>query len=120
VKGSNNRKKQVIKVAGLHAGVKNCRKDFAHKVSTAIVKNHDVIAVEGLSNGGLGEARIPRHYPWGVSMCPGSKSYNVTAAMKEVPTVDQSHRRSPERAAPENTARRNHAAGAVPCQAGGV
>jgi putative transposase len=49
VKGSNNRKKQAVKIARLHAGVKNCRKDFAHKSSTAIVKNHDVIAVEGLN-----------------------------------------------------------------------
>lgn len=48
VKRSNNWKKQVDKVAKLHLKVKNSRKDFAHKVSTRIVKNHDIIAVETL------------------------------------------------------------------------
>jgi putative transposase len=53
MKGSNNRKKQVMKVSRLHARVKNCRKDFCHKASTAIVKNHDVIAVEDLNIKGM-------------------------------------------------------------------
>lgn len=53
VKGSNNWKKQVASVVKLHIQVKNARKDFAHKASTAIVKNHDVIAVEGLSIRGM-------------------------------------------------------------------
>lgn len=52
-KRSNNWKKQVVKVVKLHVQVKNSRKDFAHKVSTAIVKNHDVIAVEDLNIKGM-------------------------------------------------------------------
>lgn len=52
-KRSNNWKKQVAKVVKLHVKVKNSRKDFAHKVSTAIVKNHDVIAVEDLNIKGM-------------------------------------------------------------------
>jgi putative transposase len=46
-------KRQVAKVVRLHIKVKNSRKDFAHKVSTAIVKNHDVIAVEDLNITGM-------------------------------------------------------------------
>lgn len=52
-KRSNNWKRQVAKVVKLHIKVKNSRKDFAHKVSTAIVKNHDVIAVEDLNIKGM-------------------------------------------------------------------
>jgi putative transposase len=52
-KGSNNRKKQIIKVAKYHIKIKNSRKDFLHKESTRIVKNHDVIAVESLNIGGM-------------------------------------------------------------------
>lgn len=52
-KRSDRWQKQVAKVAKLHVKVKNARKDFAHKASTAIVKNHDVIAVEDLNISGL-------------------------------------------------------------------
>lgn len=53
VKGSANRKKQIVKVAKLHIRVKNARKDFTHKLSTEIVKNHDVICVEDLNIKGM-------------------------------------------------------------------
>ncbi|MNS28040.1 putative transposase [compost metagenome] len=52
-KRSNRWKKQVARVVKLHIQVKNSRKDFAHKASTAIVKNHDVIAVEDLNISGM-------------------------------------------------------------------
>lgn len=52
-KRSKRWKKQVARVVKLHIKVKNSRKDFAHKVSTAIVKNHDVIAVEDLNIQGM-------------------------------------------------------------------
>jgi putative transposase len=47
-KFSSNWKKQKAKVTKLHASVKNARKDFSHKASTAIVKNYNVVAVEDL------------------------------------------------------------------------
>lgn len=52
-KRSKNWEKQRAKVAKLYLHVKNARKDFAHKVSTAIVKKHDVIAVEDLNIMGM-------------------------------------------------------------------
>lgn len=47
--GSKNYEKERIKLAKLHEKVANQRKDFLHKTSTEIVKNHDFIAIENLS-----------------------------------------------------------------------
>ncbi|WP_347862029.1 IS200/IS605 family element RNA-guided endonuclease TnpB [Salimicrobium sp. PL1-032A] len=48
VKGSSNWHKQRVKVASLHEKITNARKDYLHKVSTDIIKSHDVIGVEHL------------------------------------------------------------------------
>jgi putative transposase len=53
VKGSKNRKKQIVKVEQCHINIKNSRKDFQHKTTTILVKNHDVIAVENLNIKGM-------------------------------------------------------------------
>ena len=37
------------KLQVFQASLKNCRKDFAHKLSTLLVKNHDIIGIESLS-----------------------------------------------------------------------
>lgn len=49
VKGSNNRKKAYQKVAKAHEKIANLRKDFLHKLSANLVKNHDGIAIEDLA-----------------------------------------------------------------------
>lgn len=49
VKGSNSRLKQKSKLATVHEKVTNIRKDYLHKVSTEIIKNHDVICIENLA-----------------------------------------------------------------------
>lgn len=46
---SKNYQKQRIKVADIHETIKNKRTDYLHKISTEIVKNHDVIGIENLS-----------------------------------------------------------------------
>lgn len=56
-KGSNNRKKYALRVAKLHMQVKNKRKDFHHKLSTQIAKNHGVVAVENLNVKGMVQNR---------------------------------------------------------------
>jgi putative transposase len=48
-KGSNSRQKQKIKLSLIHEKITNIRKDYLHKISTEIVKNHDIISVEDLS-----------------------------------------------------------------------
>ena len=49
VKGSSSRNKQKQKLAIVHEKITNVRKDYLHKVSTEIIKNHDVICVEDLA-----------------------------------------------------------------------
>ena len=45
---SKNYQKQRIKVANLHETIKNKRTDYLHKISTEIVKSHDIIGIEDL------------------------------------------------------------------------
>lgn len=47
-KGSNNRAKAKTKLARKHEKVANQRKDFLHKITTNLVKNHDLIVCEDL------------------------------------------------------------------------
>ena len=46
---SANWYKALYKLQRFYCWLKNCRKDFAHKLSTRIVKSHDIIGVENLS-----------------------------------------------------------------------
>ena len=47
-KGSQNRDRARIKVAGIHEKVTNQRNDFLHKTTTNLVKSYDMISVESL------------------------------------------------------------------------
>ena len=51
--GSNNRKKSAKRLAKFHQRVTYSRKDFQHKLSLHLVKNHDVLVVEDLYVKGL-------------------------------------------------------------------
>ncbi len=48
-KGSANRRKAKIKVARLHARITDARRDFLHKLSTRLINENQVIAVESLA-----------------------------------------------------------------------
>lgn len=48
-KGSANRKKAKLKVARLHARITDARKDFLHKLSTRLINENQVIAIETLA-----------------------------------------------------------------------
>jgi len=48
-KGSENFKKQKLKVARVHAKIADCRKDFLHKLSSNIVNENQVIILEDLA-----------------------------------------------------------------------
>lgn len=54
---AKNYQKQKRKVARLHTQVANQRKDFLHKLSTEIIKNHDVICLEDLNVKGMTKNR---------------------------------------------------------------
>ncbi len=47
-KGSSGWNKQRVKVARIHEYMANARKDYLDKISTEIIKNHDVIGIEDL------------------------------------------------------------------------
>lgn len=49
VKGSNNYRKQRIKVSRVYEKVRNCRKDWQHKKSTDLANKYDIIAVENIN-----------------------------------------------------------------------
>ena len=49
VKGSNNYQKAVLEVAKIHAQIKDARTDFLHKLTTRLVRENQVIAVEDLA-----------------------------------------------------------------------
>lgn len=50
---SKNYQKQRMKVAKIHEKVANQRKDFLNKLSTNLVKNHDIVCIEDLSSKNL-------------------------------------------------------------------
>ena len=50
---AKNYQKQKTKVARLHEKVMNQREDFLNKVSTEIIKNHDIICIEDLNIKGM-------------------------------------------------------------------
>jgi putative transposase len=62
VTGSNNYKKQQIKISEIHTRIANQRKDFLHKKSTEIANRYDIVCVETLdmkamSNKGFGNGK---------------------------------------------------------------
>ncbi|PMP73623.1 MAG: transposase [Aciduliprofundum sp.] len=52
-KGSNNRRKQILKLQKKYRKLRNMRKDFLDKVSTAIAKQYDTIIIEDLNVQGM-------------------------------------------------------------------
>ena len=48
MKGSNNWLKLKTKIAKLYHKIANCRKDYLHKISSKISKNHAIVYVEDL------------------------------------------------------------------------
>lgn len=53
---SNNAIKQKQKISKLHQYIKNCRKDFLHKLSSELVKKYNAITVEDLNMKGMSQA----------------------------------------------------------------
>ena len=48
VRGSNNRRKQRLRVARMHRKIADARRDYHHKLSTEIISENQAIAVESL------------------------------------------------------------------------
>lgn len=59
-KGSNNRKKAIVKVARAHARVADARRDFAHQLSTRIIRENQAVMVEDLAVKGLARTKLAK------------------------------------------------------------
>jgi putative transposase len=59
-KGSSNRKKALRRVAKAHAQVADARRDHAHKLSTALIRENQAVYVEDLCVSGLGRTRLAK------------------------------------------------------------
>jgi putative transposase len=59
-RGSQNRKKAVVKVARAHARVAEARRDWQHKLSTAIIRDNQAVYVEDLCVVGLGRTNLAK------------------------------------------------------------
>ncbi|MET8214668.1 RNA-guided endonuclease InsQ/TnpB family protein [Streptomyces hirsutus] len=60
VKGSNNRRKAIARVARLHTRVADARRDHHHKLSTQIIRENQAVYVENLSVKGLARTRFAK------------------------------------------------------------
>jgi IS605 OrfB family transposase len=58
--GSGNRDRARVRVARAHAHVKDARRDFHHKLSTAIIRDSQAVYVEDLSVRGLARTRLAK------------------------------------------------------------
>ena len=59
-RGSSNRAQAVVKVARAHARVADTRRDWLHKLSTAIIRDNQAVYVEDLCVAGLGRTRLAK------------------------------------------------------------
>ena len=59
-KGSNKRRKAVLRLRKIHQKIRNQRNDFAHKLSTRLVKEFDVIAIEDLNVKGMSKGILSK------------------------------------------------------------
>ena len=59
-KGSSNRAKARVRVARLHAKVRDTRRDFHHKTSTTIIRENQAVYVEDLAVAALARTRLAK------------------------------------------------------------
>lgn len=62
-KGSNNRYKAALKVARIHAHIKDSRNDFLHKLTTRLVRENQTICIEDLNVQGMSRRVKPMPDP---------------------------------------------------------
>ena len=60
VRGSHNRGKARVVVARLHQKIRNQRNDFLHKLSTDLVRHHDLVSIKDLSVRGRAKTKLAK------------------------------------------------------------
>jgi putative transposase len=89
-KGSNNRKKAVVRVARAHAHVADARRDFHHKLSTRIIAENQGVYVEDLAVAGLGRTRLSKSvHDAGWSQFVGMLEYKAARYGRAFAKVDR-------------------------------
>jgi putative transposase len=89
-KGSANREKSRRKVARAHARVADTRRDWLHKLSTTIVQENQLVAVEDLAVSGLPRTRLARSvHDAGWSTFVAMLAYKAQRAGRALVRVDR-------------------------------
>lgn len=91
-KGSNCRRKAVLKLRKIHQKIKNQRADFQHKLSTMLVREFDLIAIEKLNILGLSKGILSKQIhdvSW--SSFFGMIRYKAENAGKELKEVNPNY-----------------------------
>jgi putative transposase len=89
-RGSANREKSRRKVARCHARVGDTRRDWLHKLSTTVVRENQLIAVEDLAVSGLARTRLARSvHDAGWSTFVGMLAYKAQRAGRTLVKVDR-------------------------------
>ncbi|MEX5634167.1 RNA-guided endonuclease InsQ/TnpB family protein [Parafrankia sp. FMc2] len=89
-KSSSNRRKAVVKVARAHARVADARRDWQHKLSTAIIRDNQAVYVEDLCVTGLGRTRMARSvHDAGWSQFVGMLEYKAARYGRTFARVDR-------------------------------
>ncbi|CAO5161511.1 putative RNA-guided DNA endonuclease [Frankia sp. AiPs1] len=89
-KGSSNRRKAVVTVARAHARVADARRDWQHKLSTAIIRDNQAVYVEDLCVTGLGRTRMARSvHDAGWSQFVGMLEYKAARYGRTFACVDR-------------------------------
>lgn len=89
-RGSANREKSRHKVARCHARVADTRRDWLHKLSTTVVRENQLIAVEDLAISGLARTRLARSvHDAGWSTFLGMLAYKAQRAGRTFVRVDR-------------------------------
>ena len=89
-RGSNNRRKAVLKVARAHARVADTRRDWQHKLSTTIIRDNQAVYVEDLCVVGLGRSRLAKSvHDAGWAAFVGMLEYKAARAGRTFARVDR-------------------------------